>query len=72
MLSPSTTSLDITNVGRGWIPFHGPTIRKRAQGQDRGRVGASETLPEKQVTSKTEYTNTQQGLPGIGYTLARN
>jgi hypothetical protein len=44
----------------------------RAQGQDRGRVGASKTLPEKQVTSKTEYTNTQQGLPGIGYTLARN
>jgi hypothetical protein len=45
---------------------------RRAQGQDRGRVGASETLREKQVTNKTEYTNTQQGLPGIGYTLARN
>jgi hypothetical protein len=38
----------------------------RAQGQDRGRVGSSRTLPEKQVTSKTEYTNTQQGLPVHG------
>jgi hypothetical protein len=28
MLSPGTTSLGIINVGRGWIPFHGPTIRK--------------------------------------------
>jgi hypothetical protein len=28
-------------------------------------------IPEKD-TSKTEYSNTQQGLPGIGYTLARN
>jgi hypothetical protein len=27
--------------------------------------------PEKD-TSKTEYSNTQQGLLGIGYTLARN
>jgi hypothetical protein len=44
----------------------------RAQGQDRGRVGSSRTLPEKHITSKTEYTNTQQGLPGIGYTLARS
>jgi hypothetical protein len=38
----------------------------RAQGQDKGRVGASKTIPEKQVTSNTEYTNTQQGLPGYG------
>jgi hypothetical protein len=44
----------------------------RAQGQDRGRVGSSKTLPEKHKTSKAEYTNTQQGLPGIGYTLAHN
>jgi hypothetical protein len=28
MLNPGTTSLDITNVGRGWIPFHGPTFWK--------------------------------------------
>jgi hypothetical protein len=35
----------------------------RAQGQDRGRVGSSKTLPEKHITSKAEYSNTQQGLP---------
>jgi hypothetical protein len=40
----------------------------KAQGQDKGRVGASKTLPEKQVTSKTEYTNTQQDLPVSWYT----
>jgi hypothetical protein len=34
----------------------------RAQGQDRGRVGSSRTLPEKHKTGKAEYTNTQQGL----------
>jgi hypothetical protein len=44
----------------------------RAQGQDRGRVGASKALPKKHIASKTEYTNTQQGLPDFGYTLARN
>jgi hypothetical protein len=44
----------------------------RAQSQDRGRVGSSKTLPEKHKTSKAECTNTQQGLPGFGYTLARN
>jgi hypothetical protein len=38
----------------------------KAQGQGRGRVGSSKTLPEKHVTSKTEYTNTQQGLPVHG------
>jgi hypothetical protein len=38
----------------------------RAQGQDRGRVGSSKTLPEKHKTSKAEYTNTQQGLPVHG------
>jgi hypothetical protein len=26
MLSPGTTSLGITNVGRGRTPFHGPTF----------------------------------------------
>jgi hypothetical protein len=31
----------------------------RAQGQGRGRVGSSKTLPEKHITSKAEYTNTQ-------------
>jgi hypothetical protein len=34
-------------------------------------VGFSKLIPEG-FTSKTEYTNTQQGLPEIGYTLARN
>jgi hypothetical protein len=29
-------------------------------------------FPKKHITSKAEYTNTQQGLPGIGYTLAHN
>jgi hypothetical protein len=28
MLSPGTTSLRIISVGRGRIPFHGPTIWK--------------------------------------------
>jgi hypothetical protein len=71
MLSPGTTSLGIISVGRGRIPFHGPTIWK-STGPRQGRVGSSKALPEKYITSKTEYTNTQQGLPGIGYTLACN
>jgi hypothetical protein len=28
MLSPGTTSLGIISIGRGRIPFHGPTISK--------------------------------------------
>jgi hypothetical protein len=31
----------------------------------------SKLRPEKD-TSKTEYSNTQQGLPGVGYILAHN
>jgi hypothetical protein len=38
----------------------------RAQGHDKERVGSSKALPEKHKASKTEYTNTQQGLPGYG------
>jgi hypothetical protein len=38
----------------------------RAHGQDRRKVASSKTLPEKHITSKTEYTNTQQGLPVHG------
>jgi hypothetical protein len=34
-------------------------------------MGFSKVIPEKD-TSKAEYSNTQQGLPGVGYTLARN
>jgi hypothetical protein len=45
---------------------------ERAQGQGKERVGSSKALPEKHKTSKAEYTNTQQGLPGIEYTLAHN
>jgi hypothetical protein len=30
-------------------------------------VGFSKVIPER-FTSKSKYTNTQQGLPGIGYT----
>jgi hypothetical protein len=44
----------------------------RAQGQNRGREGSSKALPEKHKTSKAEYTNTQQGLPEFGYSLAHN
>ena len=31
----------------------------------------SHALPENKATSKAEYTNTQQDLPVIGYTLVR-
>jgi hypothetical protein len=71
MLSPGTTSLDFTSAGRGRIPFHGPTFRK-STGPRQGKSRVFETLPAKHITSKAEYTNTQQGLPGIGYTLAHN
>jgi hypothetical protein len=71
MLSPGTTSLDITNVGRGRIPFHGPTIRK-STGPRQRKSRVFKMFPEKHITSKAEYTNTQQGLPGIGYILAHN
>jgi hypothetical protein len=71
MPSPGTTSLGITNVGREWIPFHGPTFWK-STGPRQGKSRVFKTLPVKHITSKAEYTNTQQGLPGIGYTLARN
>jgi hypothetical protein len=71
LLSPGTTSLGIINVGR--VGSHSTDQPSgRASGQDRGREGSSKMFPEKHITSKAEYTNTQQGLPGIGYTLARN
>jgi hypothetical protein len=62
MLSPGTTSLDITNVGRGWILFHGPTFWKSIEPKQ-GKSRVFRTLPEKHITSKTKYTNTQQGFP---------
>jgi hypothetical protein len=71
MLSPGTTSLEIISIGRGRIPFHGP-IFWTSIGPRQGRVVSSKALSEKHKTSKAEYTNTQQGLPGIGYTLTHN
>ena len=32
--------------------------------------GSSKVIPENKVTSKTEYTNTQQGLPEEGYMIS--
>ena len=32
---------------------------------------SSKIIPENKATSKAEYTNTQQDLPVIGYTLVR-
>ena len=32
---------------------------------------SSKVIPENKAISKTEYTNTQQGLPVSGYTLVR-
>jgi hypothetical protein len=40
-------------------------------GQARLSVGFSKVIPRNFIC-KTEYTNTQQGLSEIGYTLARN
>jgi hypothetical protein len=58
MLSPGTTSLDIINVGRGWIPFHGP-IFWESIGPRQGKSRVSKTSSAKHITSKAEYTNTQ-------------
>jgi hypothetical protein len=71
MLSPGTTSLRIINVGRGRSPTHRPNFWK-STGPRQGKSRVFKTLPAKHITSKAEYTNTQQGLPGIGYTLAHN
>jgi hypothetical protein len=45
------------------------------KGTDEGHAGLSRELSKvkpKIDTSKAEHSNTQQGLPGFGYTLARN
>jgi hypothetical protein len=66
---------DITRYHQCW-PGTDPIPRanrlEELRAKTRERVGSSKVLPEKHKTSKTEYTNTQQGLPGIGYTLAHN
>jgi len=46
-------------VGRGRIPFHGPT---KIQGQVKPAIISSNDSPEHNATSKAEYTNTQQDL----------
>jgi hypothetical protein len=40
-------------------------------GQVKLATMSSKGIPENSATSKAEYTNTQQGLPVIGYTLVR-
>jgi hypothetical protein len=40
-------------------------------GHTRLSVGFSKVIPETDIR-KAEHSNTQQGLPGVGYTLARN
>ena len=41
----------------------------RVQGQIKPANISSHAIPENKVTSKAEYTNTQQGLPVDGYNL---
>jgi hypothetical protein len=71
MLSLGMTSFSIINVGRGRIPLLGPTFWE-STGPRQGKSRVFQTLSAKHITSKAEYTNTQQDLPGIGYTLAHN
>ena len=40
-------------------------------GQVKLATMSSKGIPKNSATGKTEYTNTQQGLPVIGYTLVR-
>jgi hypothetical protein len=40
-------------------------------GHTRLSVGFSKVIPETDI-GKAEYSNTQQGLPRIGYTFTRN
>ena len=43
----------------------------KVHGQIRLAIISSKLVPENSATSKAEYTNTQQDLPVIGYTLVR-
>jgi hypothetical protein len=56
---------------RGWMPLHGPAKRNRGW-PCRTIRGVFEGYTWKKFTSKTEYTNTQQGLPGIRVYFAHN
>ena len=59
MISPNMTSFSRVITGRRWFPFHRPASRK-TPGQVKLVFESSKVIPENKVTSKTEYTNTQQ------------
>ena len=57
-------------------PAEGPSISTdqpggKVHGQIRLAIISSKLVPGNSDTSKAEYTNTQQDLPVIGYTLVR-
>jgi hypothetical protein len=52
------TSFTTIIIGRGRIPYHGPTSEVKLA------IMFSKLSPKNNATSKAEYTNTQQGLPG--------
>jgi hypothetical protein len=65
---------DITRYHPCW-PRTDPIPWTNLLGEHRAKAGKSkvfQTLPVKHIASKAEYTNTQQGLPRIGYTLAHS
>ena len=43
----------------------------KLHGQVRLAIMSSKGIHENSATNKADYTNTQQGLPVIGYTLVR-
>jgi hypothetical protein len=63
--SPSMTSFGGVCVGRGRVPLHGPTIRQRVGPQYR-QNWVIRRITWTKLQGKTEYSNTQQGLPGYG------
>jgi hypothetical protein len=66
----SMASFRRVTASRGRIPLHGPAKWNRGWPCWTIR-GFSRVIPEK-FTSKTEYTNTQQGLPRLRVYLAHN
>jgi hypothetical protein len=58
-------------AGRGRIPFHDQPGGK-AQVQGELATESSNGIPENHITSKAEYTNTQQALPDLWVYLAHN
>jgi hypothetical protein len=53
-------------VGRGRIPLHGPTIEQRVRPQAQEEQSRQGDHLNKKFQGKTEYSNTQQGLPVYG------